>query len=507
VKDFAHKAARRLVLKQAGAFGALGAGAPLAMSLSAASHAAAATADDYKALVCIFLHGGNDAFNTVLATDDPSWAAYTAVRNQLPDSIALLRNVAADASKAAGSPARLGGVLPISPATVQPGRSFALHPQLGDAQALFNTDKRLAVVANVGPLIEPLSKADYLANAKLKPKKLFSHNDQQSTWLAMAPEGATVGWGGRFADALAAGNNNSMFTAISPGLGSVWMSGQSVRPYQVGETGPIRLGTEPDAQGIARVYGSEVIGAALERLVSSARTTHVMANDLANINVRSMQAERVLTAALPAASAGPFGTSAALQYTNVQGGKANNPLAVQLQTVARIIAAQGTLGLKRQVFFVSLGAFDTHNTQNKNHADLLAKVNHALRYFDTTLASLGMGNQVTTFTASDFGRSFTSNGDGTDHGWGGHQLVMGGAVQGGDIYGEFPVLAAKNAANNQFDGSPDQLHNGVLLPRISVDQFGATLGRWFGLSTGQLADVFPNLTRFGNKANLGFMKA
>lgn len=506
MKDSAITATRRLFLKQASAFASLGAGAPLAMSLTAASNAAAATATDYKALVCIFLHGGNDAFNTVLATDEPSWAAYTAVRNQQPDSIALLRNVSADASKPVGSPAYLGGVLPIVPATAQTGRSFAFHPKLSDAQYLFSTGKRLAVVANVGPLIEPLSKADYLGSSKLKPKKLFSHNDQQSTWLAMAPEGATVGWGGRLADALAAGNNNSMFTAISPGLGSVWMSGQHVRPYQVSETGPIRLGTEPDAQGVSRVYGSEVIGAALERIVRSSRTTHVMANDLANINTRSMQAERMLTGVLPSVSSGPFGNSTSLQYTNVSGGKGTNPLAIQLQTVARIIAAQGALGIKRQVFFVSLGAFDTHNTQNKNHADLLAKLNHALSYFDTTLSALGMGNKVTTFTASDFGRSFTSNGDGTDHGWGGHHMIMGGAVQGGDIYGDFPTLAHKNTNDNYFDASPDQLLNGVLLPRISVDQFGATLGRWFGLNDGQLADVFPNLARFGSNANLGFMK-
>jgi uncharacterized protein (DUF1501 family) len=196
-----------------------------------------------------------------------------------------------------------------------------------------------------------------------------------------------------------------------------------------------------------------------------------------------------------------------LQYTSATGGLAANPLAQQLQVVARIIAAQASLKVKRQVFFVNLGGFDTHNTQNLNHADLMARLNHGLTYFDKALTALGVSRQVTTFTASDFGRSFTSNGDGTDHGWGGHHLVMGGAVQGGDIYGDFPVLAAKNRADNGFDGSPDQIHNGILLPRISVDQYGATLGRWFGLSTSQLNDVFPNLTNFAGRSDMGFMSA
>jgi uncharacterized protein (DUF1501 family) len=174
--------------------------------------------------------------------------------------------------------------------------------------------------------------------------------------------------------------------------------------------------------------------------------------------------------------------------------------------VARTIAARGGLGMKRQVFFVNLYGFDTHDNQNKNHADLMARLDHALKYFDATLTRLVVNQQVTTFTASDFGRSFTSNGDGSDHGWGGHHLIMGGAVKGGDIYGAFPTLAAKNSHNNNFDGSPDQLTNGVLLPRVSIEQYGATLGRWFGLNDGQLGDVFPNLSNFSGKTNLGFMR-
>jgi len=266
MRDHGSNAARRLFLKQSGAFSLMGAAAPLAMNLAAASALAAPAATDYRALVCVFLYGGNDAFNTVLATDDPSWANYTAVRNQQPESIALLRNKAADKTQTPGSPAWLGGVLPISPATVQAGRSFALHPMLPDVQGMFNTTKRLAIVANVGPLAEPLKKSDYASGLKQKPKKLFSHNDQQSTWMALAPEGATVGWGGRMADAVVGANGNSLFTAIAPSGGSVWLSGKTVQQYQTGDAGPIRLGPPPAPNGVKWVYDSDAVGMALERM-------------------------------------------------------------------------------------------------------------------------------------------------------------------------------------------------------------------------------------------------
>ncbi len=496
-------ASRRLFLQQARAFSLLGAAGPMAMQLAAAGASAAGTATDYKALVCVFLQGGNDAFNTVLATDDPSWTRYTAVRNQQPDSIALLRQTSADKTQTAGSPGWLGGVLPIAPTTTQTGRTFALHPSLKQLQASF-ASQRAAVVANVGPLTEPLTKLDYTKGVKSKPRKLFSHNDQQSTWMAMAPEGATQGWGGKLADALASGNANSMFTAISVGGNALWVSGQVTQQYQVSNTGPIRLGTLPDAQGVSRVYGSDVVGAALERIVSSTRNQHLMSRDLAALNARSIQAERLLSGALPQASQSPYAT-ANLNFTGLDGASQANPLAQQLQTVARMVGAQASLGLKRQVFFVNLAGFDTHNSQNSRHSDLMARLDQALASFTSTLEAMGMADKVTTFTASDFGRTFTSNGDGTDHGWGGHHFVWGRAVKGGDIHGAFPVLGRKNSSNNDFDESPDQLTNGVLLPRQSVDQYGATLGAWFGLSHGQLLDVFPNLSRF-QQTNLGFMK-
>ena len=508
-------ASRRVFLRHAGAMATLGAASPLALNLSFMSQAAAQAASDYRALVCIFLFGGNDSFNTVLATDTASWNAYTTTRTQAPDSIALLAaGTAPDAGAATGSPARLGGVLPIAPINAQ-GRSFALHPYLGALRTLFDTDRRLAIVPNVGPLVLPTTKAQYATSSHPRPASLFSHNDQQNTWQSFQPEGATVGWGGRMGDLLASMNSRAVFTSITAGGNAVWLSGNEVRQYQVTSNGAIRLGTNASGQ----VYGSAAVGQAMERIVQTTRGGHLLEMDLSAVAARSMQAESLLRNALKPASDPLFGTAPAsgsynatndpkLRYTdpNNPGTTIANPLAQQMQVVARIIEASGNadVGAKRQVFFVSLGGFDTHDAQNNNHAQLMARLAHALRYFDDTLGALGLRNQVTTFTASDFGRTFTSNGDGTDHGWGAHHFVMGGAVRGGDFYGSFPVYGAKNANNNNFDSSPDQLGNGALLPTTSVDQLGATLGRWFGLSDTQLLDVFPNLANFSTR-NLGFM--
>lgn len=508
-------ASRRVFLRQAGAMGVLtGSAAPLALNLLAAGSAAAQTATDYKALVCLFFFGGNDAYNMVLPTDSASWAAYTATRNQAPDSIALLApGTAANGGATAGSPARLGGVLPIAPANAQ-GRTFALHPLMGTLQSMFDSDKRLAIVPNIGPLVMPTTKAQYGQSSHPKPKSLFSHNDQQNTWQALAPEGATIGWGGRLGDLVASANTNSVFTSVSASGNSVWLAGQTVRQYQVGTNGAIRMGVDSSN----RLYGSADVGAALQRIAAATRGTHLLEADIAAVGKRSIDAEALLRTALKAASDPAFGTPPTsgnynantdpkLLYANpLAGGTSFNALAQQFQVVARMIEAgmRGATGAGRQVFFVSMGGFDTHDFQNRNQADLLARIAHALRYFDTALGAIGARNLVTTFTASDFGRTFTSNGDGTDHGWGSHHFVMGGAVRGGDLYGSFPTLATKNTGNNNFDGSADQLGNGALLPTTSVDQLGATLGRWFGVSDSNLQTIFPNLANF-TKRDLGFM--
>lgn len=485
------QASRRLFLKQATALSGLGLATPFAMNLAAMGESAAQSATDYKALVCIFLQGGNDPFNTVLATDATSWANYTAVRNQLPESLVLPKDK----------------LLNLNPTNNQ-GRSLALHPVMASAQELFNTRGRLAIVSNVGTLIEPIDdKAKYEDKSLRLPSKLFSHNDQANTWQALGPEGTAVGWGGRMADIVASGNAKSLFTAISVTGNAVWLSGQDVQQFQVGPNGPVRYGTNLNQDGVAVTYESPEVAAALERIARSNQSGSVFGDDLANIAGRSIDAERSLSQALPPETLSQLGDSAAMYYTApASGAPVANPLAQQLRMVARLIASRDNLGMKRQVFFVNMFGFDTHDNQLKNQADLLARLDHGLKYFNETLEALAVANAVTTFTASDFGRTFTSNGDGTDHGWGSHHFVMGGAVKGGDVYGAIPNLGAKNIDDNKFD-SPDQLQNGALLPKISIEQYGATLAKWFEptITDKQLFDVFPNLANFAGKTDLGFM--
>ena len=471
-------ASRRLWLKQLGAMTGAGMVSPLALNLAACGAAAAQSAGDYKALVCVFLLGGNDAYNTVLRTDPVSWTRYVAARSATPGSLVL---------PVAGMN---GGILPLD------GMNAALHPALPELQGLFHSG-RVAVVSNVGPLIEPLTRDQYLDKARNMPAKLFSHNDQQSTWQTLSPEGASIGWGGRLADMLMGSNGQSMFTAISAAGNAVWLSGKKVRQYQVAQSGAIRMGATTDPSGIERIYNVPQMADALRRVATDNLATHVMESDVAAVAARSIAAEKILANALPAASSTPFSAL-----------PAGNQLARQLQVVARCIQAQGALGMRRQVFFVSMFGFDTHDNQAQAHANGLRQLDQAMGYFDSTLQAMGVAQQVTTFTASDFGRTFTSNGDGTDHGWGGHHFVMGGAVQGRQICGTLPTYGLRSNAGTDFDDTPDQIHNGILLPRLSVDQFGTRLGRWFGLSPSQLLDVFPNLAQQGLAAPLeGLFKA
>ena len=510
--------ARRQWLRQAGGLALLGGGAasPLALNLAAISAASAQQAGDYKALVCVFMFGGNDSYNMVLPTDQASWSAYVATRSQMPDPIALRPpGTPADANASAGTPDALGGVLPLSP-TMALDRSVALHPTMGALQTLFNRDRRLAIVPNVGPLLMPTTKTQFGTSSHPRPAQLFSHNDQQNTWQALAPEGASVGWGGRIADLLQDGGSASAFTSVSAGGNAVWLAGQTVRQYQLGSGGALRTGV--DSSG--RLFGSTAAGAALERVVAGTRSSHLMQADLAAVTRRAIDAQRLLGDALPEPGQAPFGsapldgsyspaTDPLLMVTDpLTGAAAANPLAQQLQTVARMIAVgrSGALGLRRQVFFVGIGGFDNHDNQNRNHAVLMARLAHALAYFDTTLGQMGALDQVCSFTASDFGRTFTSNGDGTDHGWGAHHFVMGGAVRGGNLYGSLPTLGIKDPGTNRFDSSPDQLNrNGAMLPTTSVDQLGATLARWMGVSDSALDDLFPSLRNF-NQRDLGFLQ-
>jgi uncharacterized protein (DUF1501 family) len=448
---------RRQFLHTASALSILGGATPLALNLAGIGAAAAqSAAEDYRALVCVFLFGGNDQTNTVIPFDAAEFNAYTAARPSIARAAAELTSLGA--------------------ATAQGGRSFALPNELAPLASLYGAGK-LAVVANVGPLIVPTTKAQYQNASVPLPSKLFSHNDQQSVWQSSGAEGATSGWGGRLADLIVAGNANQTFTAISVTGAAVFLSGRSVLQYQVGTGGSVSI------SGLTgSLFGSATAAQVLRQLVTAQRPT-LFEDEYNRITARSIDANATLSSALAAAPAitTPF--------------PSGNSLADQLKMVARTIAARRTLGARRQVFFVSLGGFDTHDFQLRDQPTLHATLAAALSAFYQATAELGVASQVTTFTASDFGRTLTSNGDGSDHGWGSHHFVIGGAVRGGNVYGKFPAISL---------GTAEDIGSGRLLPSTSVDQYAATLGKWFGVSATDLSTVVPNIANFST-TDLGFL--
>ncbi len=509
---------RRQLLRIGGGLSILGAAAPFAAQLAAAGSAASQSAPDYRALVCVFLFGGNDSHNTVLATDSDSYGRYYAARNTGSSPIVLMPPgtppVAIGAASpitgrtaTASSPEAWGGVLPIVPRTPQPipagtnasERTFALHPFLGPVKTLFDAG-RLGVVANVGTLVRPITKAQYLARTVAFPSNLFSHNDQQSTWQAQASEGARVGWGGRLGDMITGMNgSNALFTAISTAGNAVFLSGQNVIQYQM--TTAAQPAVVISGGSGSTLFGSTLAPSRVRDIIQDQSAASLFAADYATVTNRSIASAGTINTLFSQ----PLVTSIAAPATYINpitGLAETNSLALQLATVARMIAASSSLGLRRQVFFVSLGGWDNHDFQNTAQPNNLAKVAHALAYFDGALGNVGglnMRNNVTTFTASDFSRTFTTNGDGTDHAWGGHHFVMGGSVRGGDIYGQYPTLGVDLAGFN----NPNMV-GGSLVPTTSVDQYAATMGRWLGVSDGGLDAIFPNLRNFPTR-DLGFL--
>jgi uncharacterized protein (DUF1501 family) len=511
-------ATRRRFLEIAGALSVFGGAAPLAMKLATIGSASAQSVQDYRALVCIFLHGGNDGHNTLLATDADSWGRYWTARNAGQDPLALMPVGTPPVSAGAVSPvtgrtvSRLtpefyGGVLPVDsliPNPIPPGtsasmRTFALHPVLAPLLPIWQAG-RLAALANVGPLIRPTTKAQFLARTVPLPANLMSHNDQQSTWQAGAVEGARRGWGGLMADAMLSLNGaNAVFTGVSISGNAVLLAGQTAIRYQMttNQSPAVRIG--PTTAN--RLNGSTVAAERMRDIIRDGASSSFFAQDYASVVRRSMDVAEVLNAAYAAPPASNI--PAPPPFTNpVSGDIEQNVLATQLHTVARGIAAGPGLGLRRQIFFVSLSGWDTHNLQNLNHPALLARLAHAMAYFDSVLGSVGgadIRDRVTAFTMSDFSRTFTTNGDGTDHAWGGHQFIMGGAVRGSNVFGQYPTLGVDQGSFV----NPDSARN-ITIPTTSVDQYAATLGRWLGVSEGELDAIFPNLRTFATR-DLGFM--
>ncbi|HWA22380.1 MAG TPA: DUF1501 domain-containing protein [Caulobacterales bacterium] len=517
-------ATRRDMLRISGALSFVGAASPFVLQLAAMGNAAAQVATpDYKALVCVFLFGGNDAHNAVLATDADSWGRYFAARNTGADPIALMPVGTAPTAIGAvnavtgrtvtsrAMPEFWGGVLPITPNTpnpVPPGtnattRTFGINPHLAALLPVWNAG-RLAVAANVGPLIVPTTKAQYTGRTVTLPANLMSHNDQQSTWQASAAEGARKGWGGQMADQLLTMNGtNSVFTAISTAGNAVFLAGNSVVQYQVTTTANAPATVIAPATGTT-LFGSSSAPALLRSLIRDISATSYFAQDHGAKVARSMDSATTLNTAFAGTAVTNINVNSPLPtFTNpVTNAVETNSLTVQLQQVARLIAAGVAMGVRRQVFFVSLGGWDTHDFQNTTQPNLLAKVAAGLAYFDGVLANIGgvnLRNAVTTFTASDFSRTFTSNGDGTDHAWGSHHFVMGGAVAGKNIYGQYPTLGV-----DQSGFSNPNMAGNILVPQMSVDQYAGTMGSWFGMSDATLDAIFPNLRNFSPR-NLGFV--
>ncbi len=417
------------------------------------SAATVAAASDYRALVCLFLYGGNDANNVIVPHDVNGYASYAAARGTLAIPQASL--------------------LPI---TLSGGRDFGFHPNLPELQALFNQGK-LALVANVGTLVAPITRAQYLSGGVAVPPQLFSHSDQSVQWQTSWPDQpARTGWAGRTADLLQSLNPDSRVSlTISIAGTNTFEVGNTVIPYQITPDGTIAL------TGISGSTNADIRFQAFKDLLAQPHN-NLFEQAYADTVSRSIADNDFITTALagvpPLTTVFPSGS-----------------LGQQVAMVAKMIGARSNLGMQRQIFFCSVQGYDTHGDQLTSQANLLTELSQSMKAFYDATVEMGVAQKVTTFTASDFGRTYPTNGGGSDHGWGSHQFVMGGSVLGGNLYGAFPTLAVNG---------PDDTGQGRWIPTTSVDEFSATMASWFGVSSSDLAAVFPNIGRFAHP-NLGFL--
>jgi uncharacterized protein (DUF1501 family) len=426
------------------------------------SDALAQSATDYKALVCVFMFGGNDGNNMIIPADSSGYAEYSAVRTSASNI-----NIA-QASLLQFQPT--GGT-----------RTFGFHPSLKRLHPLMQSG-RLAALTNVGPLNTPMTKAQYAEN-KNRPYQLFSHSDQQAQWQnSDSEEFSRIGWGGRLADVITPMNNGTVMPVTTSIAGSVMFGqGSATSMLTVPSSGTFGLVGASDSDAITTARRN-----ALMALLDEGRD-HTLIDQAASGLKTAINLSGIVNPVISAANTTTDG------LFNPQ----NSGLETQLQRAARLIAKRNDFGVRRQIFFVSIGGFDTHANQAATQADLLSDVDSAIASFYESTLALGVANQVTTFTMSDFGRTFKpAAGGGSDHAWGNHHLILGGAVKGGTMYGEFPTLAV--------GGPSDVSTEGRWLPTTSVDQYAATLANWFGVSAEDLSKVVPNISAFTTK-NLGFL--
>jgi uncharacterized protein (DUF1501 family) len=432
----------------------------LAASARFEGRAWAQSADDYRALVCVFLFGGNDGNNTVVPVDSAGYAAYAGIRGTGPGGLALPREQ----------------LLPLAPAAGE--AAYGLHPGLTELQTLWD-DGAMALVFNVGTLLAPTSKQSFLDNSVPHPLSLLSHQDQQHQWqTALADQASRTGWGGRIADGLGGGPLPPVISISGNQLFTVGTS-----------SSPLALPAAGGGFGLGGFDGSAA-ASARRQAMDDVRMLH---EENLIVQATQSQASRALSASQLVAPvlAGTGSTVDALFAGQT------SSIARQLLQVARLIAARQTLGVGRQIYFVSQSSYDTHNDQLNRQANLFADLSPALKAFYDATVQLGVASQVTTFTLSDFARTLQpASGGGSDHAWGNHHLVIGGAVKGRQTYGAYPTL--------QLGGPDDFTGQGRWVPTLAVDQYAATLATWFGVSAGDLPTVFPYIGRYAT-ADLGFL--
>jgi uncharacterized protein (DUF1501 family) len=437
----------------------------LISTLGGFGRALAATSDTsgYKALVCLLLNGGNNGHNWLVPVSDGVHSVYASAR--------------------AGLALSKTSLLPLNGA-VSNGNTYGLHPSCPELQGLFNSGKA-AFICNAGTLIQPTTKAQAQSGSAPLPPQLFAHLDQQTEWLTGVPQSPSrYGWGGRLADLFVSqGLNVNLATNISVGGANYWQEGQITAPFTLG-TGSAATLSASDGTGYRNGARAR---ATLDLISQGAADSNLMVKEYSGILTSSSRKVAYINQALSAA--GDLNTQFPGPSPNDSG------LSQQLHQVARVIKARSQIADGRQMFFVQIGGFDTHNDELNTQAALLRFVSQYVQAFWNAMVEINMQNNVTLFTVSDFGRTLTSNGDGADHGWGSHHLVVGGAVKGGQLYGTMPDLT--------LDG-PNDFGLGRLIPTTSADQHAATLARWFGAADSDLDSIFTNLKNFSVR-NLGFM--